>query len=160
MKNLFPVLLITFALAACNEGLFKSSEPTSPPTAVSVNIDVLDLAKQGKPIDALKLGENFLRSGSDPEGVLHATLARIYAEVGDTDSSVRHLQKANGVAGNTNMTVIVGQESHSAPLTPPIPTPSVSAGVARNNETGGASAVIGPHGIEVRAGGASASVRN
>lgn len=143
----------------CNEDMRKATEPIKlPPTAVEVNLEVIELAKQGKPIDALKRGEEFLRSGSDPESALHATLARIYADVGDTESSVRHLQKVNGAAGNTSMTVIVSRDEPPAPNPVPVVQPAVSAGVG--SAAGGASAVIGPKGIEVRAGGASASVRN
>ena len=71
---------------------------------------------------------------------------------------VRHLQKVNGAAGNTSTTVIVSRDQAPAPSPAPVVQPSVSAGVGSAN--GGASAVIGPNGIEVRAGGASASVRN
>lgn len=156
MKKLLIVIFFALMAVACNEDVRKAAEPTKPPpTAVEVNLEVIELAKQGKPIDALKKGEQFLRSSSDPEGVLHATLARIYADVGDTESSVRHLQKVNGAAGNTSMTVIVSREESSSPQ----PTqPAVSTGLGA--ATGSAAAVIGPNGIEVRAGGASASVRN
>ena len=158
MKKIIFVSTLALSLVACDQISTKSVEAPRPLlTAVDINLQVLDLAKQGKPIDALKLGEEFLRSGSDPQGVLHATLARIYVDVGDTESSVRHLQYVNGAQGNSSMTVIVSREAAPSPA-PVLPPPTVSAGVGA--ATGGASALIGPNGIEVRAGGASASVRN
>lgn len=159
MKKAIMVCFFAFMTIACNEDMRKAVAPTKlPSTAVEVNLEVIELAKQGKPIDALKKGEEFLRSGSDPDGILHSTLARIYADVGDTESSVRHLQRASGASGNASMTVIVSREESASPQPAPVTPPAVSAGVGA--ATGGASAVIGPNGIEVRAGGASASVRN
>lgn len=143
---------------ACNEDMPKASEHTSPPTAVEVNLEIIELAKQGKPVEGLKKGEDFLRSGSDPEGVLNSTLARIYAEVGDTESSLRHLQKVYGTAGKANSIAIISREESPSPHPIHAPPPAVSAGVGA--PTDGASATIGPNGIEVRAGGASASVHN
>lgn len=160
MKTTILIALLSFTLVACDGVMKQATEPAKPaPTAVSVNLEVLDLARQGKSIDALKLGEEFLRTGSDPEGVLHATMARIYADVGDTESSVRHLQKVGGNAGNGSMTVIVTREESTVAQQPaPQPAPAARPGVGA--ATAGASAVIGPNGIEVRAGDASASVRN
>lgn len=158
MKKFVFLSIFTLALAACDQEKTKTVEAPKPPqTAVSINLEVLDLAKQGKPIEGLKLGEDFLRTEIDPDGSLHATLARLYADLGDTESSLRHLQKVNDAAGSTNMTVIVSREQ-AAPTPPaPVKPPAVSAEVGG---AGPASAVIGPNGIEVRAGGASASVRN
>lgn len=158
MKNIIFIAALSFLLAACDQRSTKPAEAEkSPQTAVSVNLEVLDLARQGKQIEALKRGEDFLQTGSDPEGALHATMARLYADLGDTESSLLHLQKTNGTTGSANMTVIISREQPPANQPAPAKSPAVSAEVGG---AGTAAAVIGPNGIEVRAGDAKASVRH
>ena len=101
-KHVLAVLLV-LTLAACDESKQKSVEAPKQPTAIEVNLRVLELAKAGKPIDALRVGEEFFRAGSDPDGALHSTLAKLYTELGDTESAVRHLQQS-GPAANTSTT--------------------------------------------------------
>lgn len=158
MKKLQVFLLgfISLVLVACDPQPQKTVEaPKPPPTAVEVNLRVIELAQAGKPVDALRVGEDFLKTNSDPQGALHATLAKLYAEVGDAESSVRHLQKVNVVPSGGTTVIVTHESLNTQPAPAPVqPTPGVGA------STNGAAAMIGPNGIEVRAGGASASVRN
>lgn len=154
-KYVVAVLLV-LTLAACDESKQKSVEAPRQPTAIETNLRVLELAKAGKPIDALRVGEEFLRSGSDSDGALHSTLAKLYTELGDTESALRHLQQGGPVA-NSSTTVIVTRE---VPPLQPAPQAQAPLAPAMTTMTDGASASIGPNGIQVRAGGASAVVRN
>ena len=149
----FLSTILALSLVACDQAQQKTAEVVKPPTAIEINLRVLELDKAGKPIDALRVGEDFLKSGTDSEGALHSTLAKLYTDLGDTESAVRHLQKLNSLT-NTSTTVIVTRE---APVEPPA-VPARAPGMVTS--TDGASAVIGPNGIEVRAGSASASIRN
>lgn len=150
--------LSVLTLAACDLTAQKTAEVSKSANAVETNLRVIELAREGKTIEALRFGEEYLKSGSDPEGALHATLAKLYTEIGDTESAVRHLDKVGG-SPNTSTTVIITHEDQSSPPPPPQPArPGRSSDVAA--ATDGAAAMIGPNGVEARAGGASASVRN
>lgn len=153
MKNIFLAILLGLTLNACEQGRQQAADLLKAPTAADINLRVLDQHRQGKPIEALKIGEDFLKTGSDPDGSLHATLAKIYTEVGDTDSAIRHLQQSAPLTGSASTTVTVTRE-----VVTTAPPPAVSAAPATG--TNGVSAQIGPNGIEARAGGVSARITN
>ncbi|WP_153116433.1 hypothetical protein [Rhodocyclus tenuis] len=142
-------------LAACEQAQQKTADLLRPPTSVEINLRVLKLAEEGKPADAVRLGEDFLKSTADTEGSLHATLAKLYMATGDTESAVRHMQMMNK-GSSVSTTVIVTKENPAPPAQLALP-PSPSA---LDPSNGGAAASIGPNGIEVRAGGARASITN
>jgi hypothetical protein len=143
-KKLVLSACLVLGLAGCEQGRQSLADMFKPPTPAEVNVRLLRLASDGYLHDALQLGEDFLKSHPDPQGILHGTLARFYAEAGDTESAVRHLQKLNGRSGG--VILLPGQD---AP--PAAPSPA---------ERESAVATISPNGIEVRAGGATASIRN
>lgn len=143
------------ALVACDQAQQKTADLLRSPTSVEINLRVLKLASEGKPIDALRLGEDFLKSAPDTEGSLHATLAKLYLEAGDTESAVRHLQMMNTLP-SVSTSVIV---THERPPGPAQPAPPARPSGA-DTDNGAAAANVGVNGIEARAGGARASITN
>lgn len=151
-------LAATLALAGCDQAreLVGGGKPA---TVAETNLRVLELAQQGKSIDALKLGEEFLKGHDDPDGTLHGTLAKLYTEIGDTDSAVRHLQQSHG--SRSAVTVTTTTERASTERTPTeTAQPAARAAAGTVSATvDGVTATAGPGGVSARAGGVSASVR-
>lgn len=120
---------------------------------------VAEWARSGKMSEALKAGEDFLAARKDQasSGELHRLLARLYTEQGDTGNALRHLEQSHG-GGSVSVEVTTRIESATppAPAAAPGPAARPTPGVAASVE--GASARVGPDGVEARAGGASARV--
>jgi hypothetical protein len=138
-------------LSGCSEMRQAVSDMIKPLNAGEVSVQVSTLAADGKIALAIQVGEDFLLKNKDPSGDLHRQLAQLYTRQGDTISALRHLQQTTPGAPVTQAASTPPQPS-AASENAAVPTAGPSASVD------GASAQVGPSGIEVRAGGLSVKI--
>ncbi len=134
-----------FLLSGCDGTRQYLGELITPATAATTHLRIEQLVSEGKVKEALKVGEIFLNSHSDPEGHIRMTLAQLYTSSGETAGALRHLKS-------------IAQEEAVVSL-PSTATPSIALTPDASADAGPATmARIGPDGIEAGAGDVRVSI--
>ena len=95
------------ALSACDEQRQGLADVISRPSAEEMAARIDLYVGQGKVEEAIKVGETYIKSETDPKGLVHQSLAKAYLSKGDVASATKHLEAAvsSGLAkgnGKTN----------------------------------------------------------
>jgi hypothetical protein len=148
---LFLALGGLFFLSGCDQLRQTIGDMISPPSASEVTTRVSALAEQGKVAQAIQIGEDFLLKNKDASGDLHRKLAQLHTSQGDVLSAVRHLQQSTAAAPAPQVAKPATQPGAPAEkVAEPAANPAASVD--------GATARVGPNGVEVRAGDVSIKI--
>jgi hypothetical protein len=132
-------------LSGCDQVRQAVGDMIKPPNSGEVAIRVRALAADGKIPKAIQVGEDFLLNNEDSSGDLHRQLAQLHAMQGDTMSALRHIQQSTSGAQATQEASTLAQPSAASKKPAPLTADALAS-------VEGASAQVGPSGIEVRAG--------
>jgi hypothetical protein len=151
-------------ISGCSQISEQIADLLRRPSLGDLNSRLIELANKDQLQEVARKGDRYIEKYPDFAPGLHRTLGEIYLSKGDAQGAVRHLQQAGMTPGSSDENAqnrSNGSSPGDAAATPAVvATPSLAQPAQAPSVMGasvdGASATIGPNGLEVRAGNATA----
>jgi len=151
-------------ISGCSQVSEQIADLLRRPSLGDLNSRLIELANKDQLEEVARKGDRYIEKYPDFAPGLHRTLGEIYLSKGDAQGAVRHLQQAGMTSWSSDENAqnrSNGSSPDNAATTPAVgATPSLAQPAQAPSVMGasvdGASATIGPNGLEVRAGNATA----